>query len=79
MYFMEKYLLGMDIGTTATKGILLDPLRGIAAEAEAPAQLISPKAGWAEENPEEWWQNVGDSHPGMPSIRAGSQEKKSPG
>jgi len=57
---MERYLLGIDIGTTATKGILLHPFRGIVAEAEAPAQLISRKAGWAEENPEEWWQNVGD-------------------
>jgi xylulokinase len=58
--FMEKYLLGIDIGTTATKGILLHPVRGIVAEAEAPAQLISRKAGWAEENPEEWWANVGE-------------------
>ena len=57
---MEKYLLGIDIGTTATKGILLHPTRGIVAEAEAPVQLISRKAGWAEENPEEWWRNVGE-------------------
>jgi xylulokinase len=56
---MEKYLLGLDIGTTATKGILLHPSGGIVAEAEAPAQLISRKAGWAEENPEEWWENTG--------------------
>jgi len=53
---MEKYFLGIDIGTTATKGILLHPVRGIVAEAEAPTQLISRKAGWAEENPEEGWQ-----------------------
>jgi xylulokinase len=56
----EKYLLGIDIGTTATKGILLHPSQGIVAEAEAPSQLISRKAGWAEENPEEWWRNVGE-------------------
>ena len=55
---MEKYLLGIDIGTTATKAILLLPSRGIVAEAEAPAQLISLKAAWAEEDPEQWWQNV---------------------
>jgi xylulokinase len=57
---MEKYLLGIDIGTTATKGILLLPSGGIVVEAEAPAQLISRKAGWAEENPEEWWGNAGE-------------------
>jgi xylulokinase len=57
---MDQYLLGIDIGTTATKGILLHPGRGIVAEAEAPAQLISRRAGWAEEDPEEWWRNVGE-------------------
>lgn len=57
---MEKYLLGIDIGTTATKGILLHPSQGIVAKAEAPAQLISRKAGWAEEDPEQWWQNVAE-------------------
>jgi xylulokinase len=57
---MEKYLLGIDIGTTATKGILLHPSRGIVAETEAPAQLISRKPGWAEENPKEWWRNAGE-------------------
>jgi len=56
---MEKYLLGIDIGTTATKAILLHPERGIAAEAAAPATLRSAKSGWAEEDPAEWWGNVG--------------------
>lgn len=52
------HLLGIDIGTTATKGILLHPQRGLVAEAEAPATLRSPRPGWAEEDPEEWWHNV---------------------
>ena len=53
------FLLGIDIGTTATKGILLHPERGVVAEAEAPSTLRSPQAGWAEEDPAEWWKNVG--------------------
>lgn len=52
------YLLGLDIGTTATKGIVLHPERGIIAQAEAPATLVSPKPGWAEADPLEWWRNV---------------------
>lgn len=56
---MTAYLLGIDIGTTATKGILCDPEGHIVAEAEAPATLDSPQPGWAEENPEEWWANIG--------------------
>ena len=45
------YLLGLDIGTTATKGIILHPERGIIAQAEAPATLASPRPGWAEADP----------------------------
>jgi len=55
---MAKLILGIDIGTTATKGILLDPDAGIVAESEAPATLHTIHPGWAEEDPEEWWQNV---------------------
>ena len=51
-------LLGIDIGTTATKGLLLDPLGGVVAEAERPTHLVSEQAGWAEEDPDEWWSNV---------------------
>lgn len=56
---MKKYLLGIDIGTTATKAVLLHPERGIVADAEAPSNLSSPRAGWAEADPAEWWENVG--------------------
>ncbi len=50
--------LGIDIGTTATKALLLDTQRGVVAEAERPTQLHSPYAGWAEEDTAEWWANV---------------------
>ena len=55
---MSAYLLGIDIGTTATKAILLDTERGIVAAAEATATLRSPQAGWAEEDAGEWWRNL---------------------
>ncbi len=51
-------VLGMDIGTTSTIGILVG-LRGeILATASRPVTLASPQAGWAEEDPGEWWENV---------------------
>lgn len=56
---MDTYLLGIDIGTTATKAVLLHPERGIVAEAESSSTLSSPRAGWAEADPAEWWENVG--------------------
>lgn len=56
---MADYLLGIDIGTTATKAIICRVDGAIVSEAEAPATLKSPQPGWAEEDPEEWWANVG--------------------
>ena len=56
---MGTLLLGIDIGTTATKGILLHPERGIVSESQATSTLHSPQPGWAEEDPAEWWANVG--------------------
>lgn len=53
-------LLGIDIGTTATKVILVSPFEpaAVLAEVEIPCTLSSPQPGWAEEDPDQWWQNV---------------------
>ncbi|MDQ7030993.1 MAG: FGGY-family carbohydrate kinase [Ardenticatenia bacterium] len=53
------YLLGIDIGTTATKAVIIDTKGHILAEAFAPSTLMSPLPGWAEEDANEWWENVG--------------------
>lgn len=52
---MEKYLLGIDIGTSAVKATICSSNGYIAAQASAPCHISSPEAGWAEEAPEEWW------------------------
>ena len=46
-------LLGIDIGTTATKAVMLDPERGLIAQAERPVTLCSDGSGWAEEHVED--------------------------
>ncbi len=51
-------LLGIDIGTTSTVGMLLDPERGVRAVAQRPAGLHSPRPGFAEADPEQWWRNL---------------------
>ena len=56
---MASYLLGIDIGTTATKAILGTTDGQIVAETSAESTLHSPHPGWAEEDPEQWWANVG--------------------
>lgn len=56
-------LLGIDIGTTATKVIAIDCDGHILAEVERPSRLDSPQAGWAEEDATQWWQNVCEAIP----------------
>lgn len=51
----SRYVLGIDVGTTALKAIALERERGIVAHAGLPHQLLSPHSGWAEEDPERWW------------------------
>ncbi|MGE3829542.1 MAG: FGGY-family carbohydrate kinase [Parvibaculaceae bacterium] len=54
-----RCVLGLDIGTTSTIGTLIrlpDQVLGIA---QRPVTLRSPSPGWAEEDPEQWWSNVG--------------------
>ena len=51
-------LLGIDIGTTATKAVMLDTAQGLVAEAQHPVTLHADRPGWAEEDVEEWWSNL---------------------
>jgi xylulokinase len=51
-------LLGIDVGTTAVKAILLDPDAGVVAQAERPVTLHSDRPGWAEEDVTQWWDNA---------------------
>jgi xylulokinase len=51
-------ILGIDIGTTAVKAVLLDGSARIIAEAESPHDLRAPRPGWAEEVPDAWWQGA---------------------
>lgn len=48
-------LLGLDIGTSGTKALLLDESGKVLAAAESPHELLTPKPGWTEQDPEGWW------------------------
>ncbi|MHA1553364.1 MAG: FGGY-family carbohydrate kinase [Alphaproteobacteria bacterium] len=50
--------LGVDIGTTSTIGILIRLPDQVLATVSRPVTFSAPHAGWAEEDPEEWWDNV---------------------
>ncbi|NHM32468.1 FGGY-family carbohydrate kinase [Neobacillus terrae] len=55
---MEKYLIGIDIGTTATKLVLVHKEGTIVNSVSRPVTLYTLRPGWSEEDPREWWDNV---------------------
>ena len=55
---MGKYLLGIDLGTSACKAALFDREGKVLGAASANYNVYYPHAGWAEQNPNEWWEGV---------------------
>ena len=53
---MSKYLIGLDIGTSGAKCILVDDEGTVLASSTQEYPLYTPKPGWAEQDPEDWWQ-----------------------
>ena len=51
-------IIGIDIGTTSTVGILIDLPDRIVAIASRPVDLVSLHPSWAEEDPKQWWRNT---------------------
>jgi xylulokinase len=48
-------LAGLDVGTSSVKGLLVGPDGEVVARAEVPHALATPRPGWAEQDPEDWW------------------------
>ncbi|MCP4382042.1 MAG: FGGY-family carbohydrate kinase [Hyphomicrobiales bacterium] len=56
-----NHYLGIDIGTYASKGVLVDADGGIVASADKAHKMIVPQPGWAEHRPrEDWWDDFTD-------------------
>ncbi|MCD8296218.1 MAG: carbohydrate kinase [Prevotella sp.] len=57
-----RYLLGFDVGSSSVKAALVDADRGncvaTAFYPEKEAPIIAHKAGWAEQEPQMWWENA---------------------
>ena len=49
-----NYLLGIDVGTSATKTVLFDEKGTVIASASQEYPLYQPENGWAEQKPEDW-------------------------
>src|SRR5437762_1457244 len=49
------HLLGIDIGTSGTKTLICDERGKVLATATAEHDISSPRPGWSEQDPQEWW------------------------
>lgn len=52
-----SYLLGIDVGTSGTKSLIIDSARDglVVGSATVTYPLYTPKPLWAEQDPEDWW------------------------
>ena len=51
----EEAFIGIDVGTTAVKALVVSPSGEVLARAQAAYPLSTPRPGWAEQDPEDWW------------------------
>lgn len=59
---MKEYLLGYDLGSSSVKASIIDITTGQAvATAQSPSEempMIAVQSGWAEQDPELWWEHA---------------------
>ena len=63
--------IGIDIGTTSVKSVLIDDDQTMVGFASAPLAVSRPRPGWSEQDPADWWQaaaatldTLAHDHPG---------------
>ena len=48
-------LVGLDVGTTGVKALAVTPDGEVVGREERPYPLSTPRPGWSEQDPEDWW------------------------
>lgn len=59
--------LGIDIGTSAVKAILMADDGAVVAQASAALSVSRPQPLWSEQNPADWWQATGQAVSALPA------------
>jgi xylulokinase len=52
---VRSAFFGIDVGTSGVKGLAVDAEGRVLARAGSAYPLSAPRAGWAEQDPEDWW------------------------
>jgi xylulokinase len=51
----DAAFLGLDVGTSGVKALLVDGSGEVMSRATMPLTLSTPHPGWAEQHPDDWW------------------------
>ena len=57
----QDYLLGIDIGTQSSRAALIDLEGKVVASSSQELELQTPRAGWAEQDPQIWWDTTAEN------------------
>ncbi|MGH7903156.1 MAG: xylulokinase [Candidatus Dormibacteraceae bacterium] len=49
------FLIGLDVGTTGARALAIEPSGAVAASATETYPLSTPRPGWVEQDPDDWW------------------------
>ncbi|MBK0418776.1 carbohydrate kinase [Leucobacter sp. CSA1] len=63
MTAQKRYTIGIDVGTTGTKVVLLDPDGALLAQEGRDCELFSQRSGFAEADPGQWLNNIASAIP----------------
>ena len=65
---MSRYFIGIDLGTSACKLLLMDERGAIEGVVSKAYGVDYPRPGWSEQDPGQWWRAVRE---GVPELLAG--------
>ena len=68
------YYIGIDLGTSAVKLLLMDETGSIANIVSREYPIAFPHPGWSEQDPDDWWAAVCD---GIPALLDGLMRLRS--
>jgi xylulokinase len=71
----RQMLMGIDVGTQSTRVALLDLEGRVVASTSTSQEMMTPRPGWAEQDPDVWWRNALDNiHKTMEQAEATPDE-----
>ena len=65
---LSRVAVGIDVGTSAVKVIAVAEDGEVLERREVPYPLSTPKPGWSEQNPDDWWEATEKALDGLTAM-----------